>query len=600
MSAVITQNGCPNAVIVLSEKATELEKYAAEELRYHIKKVSKAELPIVTEKANGISIVIGTPDSVPELTRLFPEDIMWLSTLQENGRNWAEDGFAVREKDNTVYIFGTVDRGTLNGVYDFIEENLGVLWIRAKEDIGLVYDSLSTISVEKVNYREKSPFTYRGWTCAGIGDKESCIRSERLFLRNKLNVVPTTPQRTKEEDIGLHYGFKRLPAGHTIRPLLKSSPLYDPDCTEYWNTDDEGNPLPEEESNHVNFFSKRTLETVFAAVLQQIRTTGQKDVFIGIDDYGIPGRFAPYDTEPIEYAPGKFVTHSLKPYVRKPYACGKHVHPDDEPYISTAFHMFINKIARMVKEYYPDARIGTFAYFFTETPPLCAMEDNVYIVHAPLTEEDITVPIDHPTERSAVNLRNILDGWSKLTPNVYFWVYYGCCWITPSYERPIWYKIKKDLLYYAAHHFKGLIPECGLDSEGFTDNWHLDDPMGWSTVWSMNTLTFWLYSKLVWNPEADIPSLIRYFCDKCYGAASPYMQEYYRLIKKGWDEGDKGDTVWDVEPQELEKWMDTFVTNVGLSEPILDTIRKAWDAADDMGKMRIRRIKEAYEAYYAG
>ena len=81
---LVTENGAAMAKIVLSASASDLEKYAAEELRYHIEKVSGASLEVVTEApADVLSMVIGTPDSHPELAELFPEDIAWITTLEE-------------------------------------------------------------------------------------------------------------------------------------------------------------------------------------------------------------------------------------------------------------------------------------------------------------------------------------------------------------------------------------------------------------------------------------------------------------------------------------------------------------------------------------
>ena len=136
-TSLITENGIAKAHIVLADNADTTEQYAAEELAYHIQKVSGAEVTVTnTASADSLPIVIGTPTTVPELETLFPDDLAWLRTLSEESpeggvRRYGEDGFAIRVHDGKLYIFGAVSRGALNGVYDFIEENLGVLWIRA-------------------------------------------------------------------------------------------------------------------------------------------------------------------------------------------------------------------------------------------------------------------------------------------------------------------------------------------------------------------------------------------------------------------------------------------------------------------------------------
>ena len=178
-------------------KSSTGEQYAAEELAYHIQKVSGAEVTVTnTASADSLPIVIGTPTTVPELETLFPDDLAWLRTLSEESpeggvRRYGDDGFAIRAHDGKLYIFGAVSRGALNGVYDFIEENLGVLWIRAAEDIGLFYDEMPTVTAEKVNYREKSPFAVRSLSQYGsAGSNANYPEAIRLYSRNKYNFSP--------------------------------------------------------------------------------------------------------------------------------------------------------------------------------------------------------------------------------------------------------------------------------------------------------------------------------------------------------------------------------------------------------------------------
>ena len=162
-SSLITEDGIAKAHIVISDTASDNEKTAATELAYHIKLVSGADVAVINEaKDDSLPIIIATPDSMPELEEMFPEDLAWLRVLEEyndegNVRRWGDDGFAVREKDGKIYIFGANSVGALNGTYDFIEENFDVIWV-GDADTGIIYDEIPTINVIKADYREKSPF----------------------------------------------------------------------------------------------------------------------------------------------------------------------------------------------------------------------------------------------------------------------------------------------------------------------------------------------------------------------------------------------------------------------------------------------------------
>jgi len=119
----------------------------------------------------------------------------------------------------------------------------------------------------------------------------------------------------------------------------------------------------------------------------------------------------------------------------------------------------------------------------------------------------------------------------------------------------------------------------------------------------MNALTFWLYGKLSWNPDADIPALIVKFCDKYYGGASLHMQEYYRLLEKGWNYGST-----EILPYEFnakinlscdqqyyfDYFLDVEVDGVYILDAITDALTRAYEAADDRAKEFIRRPYEMF------
>ncbi len=312
--------------------------------------------------------------------------------------------------------------------------------------------------------------------------------------------------------------------------------------------------------------------------------------FVGIEDSD-NGLTVPFDSEPYEYAPGKFVE------------------PTDMSFQSTVYFSFINKVAKMVAEECPDTKIATFAYSFVENPPLCEIEDNVIIVPAPLNEDLSTSMYD---ETSGANKRTVdrMEGWKELTNNLLLYTYYGCFMAADRYSRPIWDRIQENLIYYADNGFWGVQPE-GIGDDPRPYYWVYDGFGGYSrngtaevtdaALWDMNCMIYWIFAKLSWNPEEDVDALIVEFCDKYYGGASAHMQEYYRLIKAGWDEGSKDQVRTYSWNTGFDVYMDcfilneNFVENAGLHEKILTALNNAWEAANDIEKERIRYIKETME-----
>ena len=559
-------------------------------MAYHIKKVSGADISVTNEMvSDSLPIIIAAPDTMPGLEELFPEELAWLRTLSEETedgvRNWGDDGFAIRTYEGKIYIFGANSKGALNGTYDFIEENMGVLWVRADEEIGLVYENIPTVLVAKTDYKEKSPFQIRGWHLSARSDQDNMLD---MFARNKLNSRSWGTNEAAEER-----GISSLRVSHNIKKMVVGSPAYDPDEREYWNTTKGGDYLFPDQSQQINFWSDKAAEVLAASVIAYVRdgivspgVAGfDNAVFIGIEDNG-NGYNAPYDSQPYEYAPGEFVD------------------PSDKQFISTVYFSFFNKVARMVAEECPGAKVITFAYNFAEKAPKCELEENLWVVLAPASEDLSTSLFDSSSSLNK-NIYLRIEEWKQITDNLVFYNYYGCYLPADQYTRPIWDRIKGDLQYYADSGFLGVQPE-GVASDddnmywfdrSYTAGGETDVPN--SAAWDMNCLTYWIFSKLCWNPYEDVDALIDEFCTKYYGAAAEYMKEYYYLIEKGFEDGRpdlmmqfQWDTSW-------EAYEEAFLFNPNFDEPIhekiLEALNNAWEAGDGKVKARIRSMKEIFE-----
>ena len=436
-TSLVTENGIAKAHIVLSDTASDNEKTAATELAYHIKLVSGADMTVTNAaQDDSLPIIIATPDSMPELETLFPEDLAWLRTLEEdNGagdtRNWSPYGFAIRAHEGKIYIFGAHGIGAMNGVYDFIEENLDVIWVGAT-DAGIIYDEMPTITVVKTDYREKSPFSISAGSYGAT-----------MFRRNKMS-----------NDI-LRQGQE-----HNSKTFVMSSPLYDPNITEYWERDSNGITLDPGytkangesaagESLQINFWSELTADAVAATVLAKLDAASQTrlpDFFsVGPEDEPKP-RVYPECTQPFEYAPGQFVQ------------------PGDADYLSTVYFSFYNRVARQVKEKYPTVTLNVLTFNWSLLPPRCELEDNISIWFCPYMDDynidsyEIALELEQEGYTSpASEFAHALMLWNEKFPktDVIIYEYYFCNQTQGWYERPLWYKIQNDLQDFAEWGYLG-------------------------------------------------------------------------------------------------------------------------------------------------
>ncbi len=194
MAAVVAQGATPKvplvedgtacAEIILVEGSLPAEDFAAMELIEHVRLVSGAQLKILHKPSGVMKTVI-------RLGRAAKTDLAGCKN------NWAKIVVA----DGTIDIAGVdgtgpvprSDRtacGTLFGVYEFLERELGVRWIWPGE-LGTFYRPLKSVSA-RVGAREIRPFAFTRWRhygdrnrpgWANVANADRYYENERLWLR---------------------------------------------------------------------------------------------------------------------------------------------------------------------------------------------------------------------------------------------------------------------------------------------------------------------------------------------------------------------------------------------------------------------------------
>ncbi|SDC96649.1 Carbohydrate binding domain-containing protein [Paenibacillus sp. UNCCL117] len=499
-------------------------------------------------KQDRFRIILGTDKSLPALKDMYPEDFTDLE---------GTDGFAVRKAGKHIYIIGSVPKGVLNGVYDFLEENTGVLWTRST-DYGTLYDHLPTIAARQVNYRKKPALPVRGWLTLGVsatGNYAADAGTERMLARNKNNAKFAFISNQPLWDRFRGQGLEPVTLGHNLNYWLPND-LYFKDHPEYYN-EINGEYVPVGSSTQINFYHPDVPHIIAERAKQLIGNTGLEYVGIGINDNST--------FEQGELSRSPFTTED-----------GTIVQPDDPTYRSTVFFSFLNKVAREVRTAYPDAKVVSYAYAFTDTPPKVPLEDNIVIVYAPLYEDARQPLKTDNTSNPNYGYNQKLKGWVEKTKNIIIYNYYGS-FPSEAYERPIAAKVKADMQYYRDLGILGVLPEGKIDS---------GDP-----GWGVNALQFWLFNKLFWDPDADIGKLKAQFISKAYGAAAEPMTRYYNLLEQGWN--------YDQAQQSFVTSGETlvlqYIVKAGIKDAAQQALNEAYALADERVKKRIAPIKNTFE-----
>ena len=552
-----------------------------------------------------LSIEIATADAAnTQLRALFAEEIAYLETLTgPNGRRYSSDGFAVQKSENTVYIFGTEDRGTLNGVYDFIEYNADVLWHRAGE---VAYQENKNIQLKKYNCCEKSPFSVRGWNAVGQGStgvNNYDPDFDTQQSRNKMNVMYIPNYAYSTSVVGAtsalgEIGIGTYLLGHNIGNWILNSPSY-PGHTEgeelpeaskvYWNQNADGVYMTSQSHGTATYaqinmwdpngvVSDCMVDSIVAYVARiQEKGLTLDQVGIGMNDTRNMPQLG-YDDQPFEYAPGQFVQ------------------PGDANYLPTVCFTFFNTVAQKLRARGYDIKLNIFAYLILEEPPACQVDQNLSILYAP-SEENIRFPLnqnvgDYPGFDNSKNImyHRQLETWGEKTSDVVVYTYYGCFAASKEFERMIGKKMQADMQYFAEKGFRGMLPEGSIDNGPGDESWE------------QNTLTFWLYSKLLWNPDADVDQLVAEFCAKVYGVAAPEMLRYYQMRQMAWDSN--ADTGFSP-PTDIYRYLTFALMRSGYITPMHISINDAWKkleaagAAGETGREVLEPIREVFNEQVA-
>ena len=197
---VLVEGGVSRAPIIVFEGALPMTRRAAGELAEYIAKISGARPEIIE----------GQPDSIPEhavwagvqpkVAELFPElDFEFkhpeeiLIAANENhlviaGRDrWDPEHLEVEGTDEKI-VGKQQEYGTVNAVYTFLQEHLGVRWLWPGE-LGEDVVKRKTIAVAPFEYRDHPPIRARGGAFQfsslgnkGYGRAHDWTRLQRLQL----------------------------------------------------------------------------------------------------------------------------------------------------------------------------------------------------------------------------------------------------------------------------------------------------------------------------------------------------------------------------------------------------------------------------------
>lgn len=449
-------NGGSDYSIVVADDASESEKWAAEELQKYLAEAGGATLPIVSEAPAGPKIVIGHNAILEAALPDVPE------------QDYADESFTYRSEGADIYIYGGAHRGTMYGVFTFLERELGVRWYT--DEFTLVprrsrwsFDSLRDSEAPGIAVRETMfPYSY-------ANDWEP---------HNKCNGRNVGGDGSLADVHGGRSGFWGC---HTSVQFISPDEYYD-EHPEYFSLVD---------GKRLRNGAQLCLSNpdVLKLAIEKMRAFMREHPDPLIYDFSQADVYNPCECDSCKALKARFGNQESGNWV-----------------------WFINQIADAVRDEFPDKYVSTFAYEYGRTPPENIKPRDNVVIRLCSIECCFVHPISDPDCPENAKFYEDLKRWGELAPHLYIWDY------TTDFRQymgtlPNYYVFQDNIRAFRDNNAIGVMEQGAYQTRGA----------------EFGALKNYLLSKILWDPDCDVQAVIDDFIDGYYGSASKYVHEWFDL-----------------------------------------------------------------------
>ncbi len=481
--------------IVIAEMANETERYAAEELQSFLAQATGVWLPIRSE-----NLVLYDSDSkVVSIgnTKLLRDRNFDIDYDSLNG-----DGFVLRTEGKSLFINSDNRRGTLYGVYDFLEKICGVRFF--SDDCTFVPE-LDEIPLYRMDVKEVPVFRYRGL----LSDATYHIKDQTFMARCRY-VHEFLPLDAKYGG-GIEW-FDDINTTHNTLTYVKPSEYYATEAQKTQNRHmfyfgDNGDDTPDDicysdgisENGDIDktmplSAAKAALESMKKYILSD---PSSKFFIIGQEDIRTC-----CDCEKCRASSAKYTS------------CGTVIR-------------FVNAIAKEISKWLEteapgrEVYIVMFAYYFSAEAPVVYDEktkgyvpvdesvvpaENVYTRLTPITANPL-IPLSDPRQISVYD--DWLNKWQSITDRFMAWDYY-CNYGHYFVYYPTLNRWRETLTDFAEAGVEYMFMQH--DSTEYQD---------WQAI-----MAAYIGSKMLWNPNRNVEDLRREFISHYFGVAAEEVQTF--------------------------------------------------------------------------
>lgn len=449
--------------IVIAPKAPRVEVYAAEEFRDHFAQASGMRLPIVRSPNEALGnkghVYIGAGPAMRASQVGFDPD------------GYGDEDFRIVIRDGNIAIGGRSlagTRGTLYGVYTFLEDYVGVRFLSVDHTHVPKLDTWHVISPVDRFYHP--PLRFR-WSYYGETNQNPAFAA-----RIRVNTV------TSDEKLGGKTGMNLI--NHSFYRHL-SADKYGKEHPEYFalvggeRKLDIGGGGPELCLTHPD-----VLRIVTESVLNDLKQNpGLENISVSQNDNNKYCRCT--NCAALDKREGTPMGSLLS---------------------------FVNAVADEVAQAHPDAMVGTLSYWYSRKPPRTVKPRPNVQVQLCSIECCILHPINDPACKKNVQFCQDLADWGKMCDQISIWNYNTnfSNYLLPCPNLRV---IESNIRYFVANNAKGIFMQAAGNALGA----------------EMSELRNYVMANLLWDPTRCAQTLVDEFLDLHYGPSAGPIRRFINL-----------------------------------------------------------------------
>jgi hypothetical protein len=464
-SNTVAIDGKAYATIVVGAEASDIERFAAEELQNYIKKSTGATIPIAVEPQAGTNIYVGRTG--------LPSHIQFNQVVYNTLPAFQEEAFVINRRDGDLFILGNGARGTLYGVYEFLERFIGVRWF-FPGTAGEYVPTIAQLELSDIQLEVQPGFEYRSFNLTSPlwTDVDASIWARR----NRVNVI-------REGDAGVAW-----PGGHAYYRYLPPDVYF---------------------AQHPEYYSLVSGQR--RSTNAQVETANPEAVRAFSENVAAALRAQPVPI--ISISPNDGYGWSESDEAR---ALSAHLGESGDIVTDRVFQ-FANEVAEQLSGEFPDTQLLSLAYVNYVSPPKTVkLAPQVIPWVAHYLPACYTHPMSDPQDTANSEFRKYLEGWVGNAQRVYTYNYTNKWPGWMGLLRPVERVMAEDVKYQHSIGVKGYYGQSG------GGNWALIGP------------TIYVTARLLWDPTLDPDQVLLEYFQFMYAEVASDMVAYHQDLAQVW------------------------------------------------------------------